>query len=136
MIKINSLSICLLLFIISGCAKVQHLPELLTLKGVADAQVAMAKEVTAADKKFDALAADVKTGKIADYKNRKAIVRKFGPPILSEERMKDGALYNVALYRYATQFFGSDKVYLYYDGSGALKKWEFISPEEKAQAPQ
>jgi len=110
----------------TGCAKVANLNELLTLKGVADSQTAMAKDVEATNKRFDALVAAVKSGAIEKYATQEKVKKQFGVPILEDQRVTDTETVHVWMYRNATEFFGSDKVYLYFDQSGKLKESKFI----------
>lgn len=128
--------IFLFLIILSGCAKVQHLDQLLTLKAVSEEQDAMSKEVEAANKKFDELVALVQSGEIAQYKSQRSVRRRFGPPILINQEQKQNVVFEVWLYRYATQFFGSDKVYLHFDNDGKLHNWQFVPAKKEAQDEQ
>ena len=115
---------------LAGCTKVQHLDQLLTLKALSDEQAAMSKEVEAANKNFNEMAAAVQSGAISQYKTQRSVRRKFGEPILIDQEQKEGDVVEVWLYRYATQFFGSDKVYLYFDTQGKLKEWKFLKAKE------
>jgi len=125
-------SIALIIFS-AGCSKLANLNELLTLKSVADSQAAMAKDVAATNKLFDQLAAAIKSGAIKDYSSQDKIRKQFGVPILEKQESKDDEMYTVWLYRYATEFFNSDKVYLYFNSSGTLQLWEFVEGKETAK---
>lgn len=136
-IEMNKRSILPLVFILlCGCAKVQHMDQLLTLKAVSDEQAAMSKEVEAVNKKFDELVSIVKSGEISQYKTQRSVRKKFGDPILIDQQDKDGSALQVWLYRYATKFFGSDKVYLYFDTEGNLKNWDYVQAKEEVQNEQ
>lgn len=132
---------CFLFF--TGCSKVQKIDELLTLKRMSDQQAQMAKEVKATDARFEKLLSAAQEGRIGERNTKRSISRLYGEPILSEKRTVEGEALEVWLYRYATQYFGSDKVYFYFDTSGKLKKWEYLQPQEvhnvkirKETAPQ
>ena len=120
--------ICILIFILSfsaGCAKLQHLDQLLTLKAVSDEQTQMGKEIERQDARFERLIAAVEEGSISEYKDQKSVAGQFGPPIFTENVQEDGRPLDVWVYRYAARFFDSPKVYLYWDRSGQLVRWEF-----------
>ena len=118
----------LLMFIVvllTGCAKLQHLDQLLTLKGLSDEQTQMGQEIERQDARFERLAAAVEEGSISEYKDQKSVTGQFGPPIFTEKVQEDGRPFEVWVYRYAARFFDSPKVYLYWDQSGQLARWEF-----------
>ena len=120
--------ICILIFILSfsaGCAKLQHLDQLLTLKAVSDEQTQMGKEIERQDARFDNLVAAVQEGSISKYKDQKSVTGQFGPPIFTETVQEDGRPLEVWVYRYAARFFDSPKVYLYWDQAGQLVRWEY-----------
>ena len=107
----------------SGCAKVAHLDELLTLKSFSNDQATTNKDVDKKNTQFDLLLTMVQSGDISRYKDQKSIVEHFGAPILSRERTENGKKIDEWIYRYQTQFFDSPKVYLQFDEAQALTKW-------------
>jgi len=116
--------ICILIFILSfsaGCAKLQHLDQLLTLKAVSDEQAQMGKEIDRQDARFERLVAAVEEGSIGKYKDQKNVQHSFGDPIYVTQA--DGL--DIWVYRYAARFFDSPKVYLYWDQAGQLVRWEY-----------
>jgi hypothetical protein len=121
--------ILILIFLTAGCMQLQMLPYLdqaLTLQALGrekDEQNKFAKNV---DAKFEKLLAAIDSGEIKQYKTQKDIIRTFGPPILAHDDQIDGKPVKRVLYRYAIQSQGPKKVYLYYDPSGQLMKWERI----------
>ena len=112
-------------FVLAGCAKLAHLDQLLTLKGLSDEQARMGKEIERQDAKFERLVAAVEEGSISQYKSQKSVLGQFGPPIFTEKVEEDGRPLEVWAYRYAARFFDSPKVYLYWDQAGNLIRWEF-----------
>jgi len=120
----------MLVFILSGCTKLQYMDELLTLKSVADDQTAMAKMVDAQNKKFEALLEAVRNDRIRKYDTEKSVRRAFGEPILIRQREHNQQQLSEWLYRYATKFFNSDKVYLYFDESKRLVDWKYIEGKQ------
>ncbi len=139
----SSLQNFILVFIalfFTGCAKLQHLDQLLTLKAVSDEQTQMGKEIERQDARFESLVAAVTEGSISQYKDQKSVTAQFGPPIFTEKVAEDGRPLEVWVYRYAAQFFDSPKVYLYWDQAGQLVRWEYqgggdgkIEPETTPQ---
>ena len=111
--------------VLAGCAKLAHLDQLLTLKGLSDEQAQMGKEIERQDAKFERLVAAVEEGSISQYKSPKSVSAQFGPPVYIEKDEEDGRPLEVWVYRYAARFFDSPKVYLYWDRSGQLVRWEY-----------
>jgi|SRR3989338_5063510 len=123
-----ALQIFVLIFILSfcaGCAKLRHLDQLLTLKGLSDEQTRMGQEIERQDAQFERLVAAVEEGLIAKYKSRGSVSGAFGAPVFTEKIEEDGRSLEVWVYRRAAQFFDSPKVYLYWGQSGQLVRWEF-----------
>ncbi|MBI5149978.1 MAG: hypothetical protein HZA28_04320 [Candidatus Omnitrophica bacterium] len=112
-------------FFFAGCAKIAHMDQLLTLKAVSDEQTQMGKEIKRQDAKFERLVAAVEEGLIAKYKSQKSVSGEFGQPVYVWQTDDDGQSLEVWAYRYAAQFFGSPKVYLYWNQSGELVRWEY-----------
>ena len=112
-------------FFLAGCAKLAHMDQLLTLKAVSDEQAQMGKEIKRQDARFESLVAAVEEGSISKYKDQKSVTGEFGPPVFTEKLAEDGRTFEVWVYRYAAQFFDSPKVYLYWDRSGQLVRWEY-----------
>jgi len=117
--------------LLAGCSKLSHMSELLTLKSVSDEQVKMTKAVKATDARFEKLLKDVREKQISDRNTTRSILKRYKEPILREKRIVDGKTCDVWLYRYATQYFSSEKVYFYFDPSGKLTTWEYQKPQEE-----
>ncbi len=109
----------------SGCAKIAHMDELLRLKGYSQEKDRQGILVEKQNKSFELLLAAAKSGALKQYPDDKSIWTKFGRPVLEKKVTIDGARYNVWLYRYSTKFFGSDKVYLYFNLQGYLQIYDF-----------
>lgn len=129
----------LLLFVVvllTGCAKLQHLDQLLTLKAVSDEQAQMGKEIERQDARFERLVAAVAEGSIAKYKSQKSVTGQFGSPIFTEKVEEDSQPLEVWVYRYAAKFFDSPKVYLYWNQSGELVRWEYQGGKDGKIEPE
>jgi len=113
-------------FVGSGCAKLAHLDELLTLKGLSDNQDMQVRYVEKQDKKFEQLADAVKNNQMDGFPDKKAILRAFGEPIFAKQSEEKSEVW---LYRYTTKLFGSQKIYLYFDASGKLIEWQHVQPD-------
>jgi len=112
--------------VLSGCAKVQHLDQLLTLKSLADEQVVMGRYVEEQNQKFELMIEEVEAGTLDQYLNKKKILRTFGDPIHVKHVNKNNQKLESWLYRYSTQFFNSEKIYLYFDPDDNLIESEYI----------
>ena len=111
---------------LSGCAKVAHMNELLTLKAMSDGQDAMGAYIEKQDNKFKLLLSAVEDKSIEKYNRKSVIVRKFGDPVYCEDITHNGAPAEFCLYRYTKKYFNSDKIYFYFDKEGKLLDWQHI----------
>ena len=119
--------LCLLMVFSSGCAKLALLPymdQALVLEDFGKEKTAQHKYVEDVNAKYDKLLLVVKSGDIAKYKTEKGVIKEFGPPLLVKTVSIDGKDVRQCLYRKAVWRMAKDKVYLYYDTSGQLIKWE------------
>jgi len=110
----------------SGCSfvkKMQHLPQLLTLKRYSQEQSDLSEEVKKQNQQFDALLASISGGGFKEYKTAVRVRREFGSPVFSRVTERDARPVEEWLYRYATKYKDTDKVYLYFDFQGNLLDW-------------
>jgi len=114
---------CLLL---SGCAKVRHLDQLLTLKDLADEQTRLGKYVEEQDRNFELMLEEAKAGTLDQYSNKRKIQRAFGDPVYARNMKEGDQELESWLYRYATKYFDVEKIYLYFDLDGNLVKSKYI----------
>jgi len=127
----RKISVLFLTFIVlGGCAKVQHLDQLLTLKSLADEQVVMGQYVEEQNQKFELMIKEVEAGTLDQYLNKKKILRTFGDPIHVKHVNKNDQELESWLYRYSTQFFDSEKIYLYFDTDDNLVESEYIGKKD------
>ena len=124
-------SLFLLAAVVSGCAKLAHLQELLTMKAYSDEKDAQVNFVRQQDEKFKTLL-DLAEGQgLGAYTTRERFLTEFGEPILRKDIIKDGRPREEWLYRYSTQYFDSPKVYLYFDEQGVLQSWDYVPGKKK-----
>jgi hypothetical protein len=128
--KKNSLRIIGLLtavIFLFGCS-----PNMQLLLKVNEEDNALKKEIITAHKRFDLLLKDIKHAKLKLGISKKEVFSRYGQPVL-ESVSDDQEMLVRLLYRYPTKFFGSTKVYLYFDANEKLVKWELIERIPGAQ---
>jgi hypothetical protein len=118
---------------LSGCStakKIQHLPQLLTLKSYSDSQGSIKKEAEQADKMFDEIVVEIEAGQF-DYQTAVEVQKRFGEPVFKREAEYQGQMCEQWLYRKAKDFSGEDgKVYMYFDNEGQLVNFEYVKGEQ------
>lgn len=116
-----SLCVCLL----AGCESVAKVDELLRLRAYSNEKDRLALFVQKQNASFERLLNAAKSSSLSQYPTRKSIWANFGPPVFTTQVVLNGEVYEVWMYRYSTKFFGSDKVYLYFDRQGLLKAYDY-----------
>ena len=124
------------LLFFTGCAKLAHMDQLLTLKGLSDEQTQMGKEIKHQDAKFERLVAEVREGTISRYKKQESVSGTFGAPVFTEKVAEGGRPLEVWVYRYAARFFDSPKVYLYWNQAGELVQWKYEEGKDNGKIEQ
>jgi hypothetical protein len=114
------------IFSLSGCAKVQHLPQLLTLKSYSDHGEAADSFVNAANALFEKLKTDIIEQRLYPKTSASQILKTYGQPVHKELVERDGSQFEQWLYRHPTEAFKTDKVYLLFDSAGFLANWEVL----------
>ncbi len=109
---------------LSGCAKLSHLQQLLTLKAYSQDKDRQAAYIEAQDQRFEELLKVVKTDALNQYPDQESFLENFGDPVFVKDVVREGRSYRLWLYRYAKRFFDSDKVYLYFDKNEKLHHWK------------
>ena len=118
-------AILFIIFLDVGCAKLQHLDQLLTLKALSDEGRVMGKYVEAQDRKFDLLLAAVRDDQLPKYKTKASVVKAFGDPAYTKTVTENHQPLELAVYRYTKGSFDSDKVFFYFNARGDLLRFEF-----------
>ncbi|MBU2540466.1 MAG: hypothetical protein KJ593_01055 [Candidatus Omnitrophica bacterium] len=75
--------------------------------------------------KFELLLADIERGSIKQGLTKKYIIARYGEPIL-EIPLEGRVGLMKLLYRRPLEYFNTTKVYLYFDSSEKLLKWDVI----------
>ena len=128
----NILFLCVIFFL-AGCTQskqLAHMDELLTLKGMSENRDEQAKYVDQQNKNFDQLLAVVRANRIKEFPNKNTILKEFGGPVIVSSVMENDQPAEQWLYRYATKYFDTEKVYLYFDAKGNLTRCDDIVPAE------
>ena len=129
----------ILLFFLTGCTQAKqlaHLDQLMTLQGLSENRDEQANFVDDHNKKFAQLREAVKNDQLKEYPNKKVILQAFGEPIIAKTVMDQGEPREEWLYRYATKYFNSDKIYLYFDSQGNLIRCDHVVPPPAKVASQ
>ena len=123
-----------LIFVVCGCAKLQHLDQLLTLKAVSDNHAIQKKYVHQQNDNFKKILEATKNNSITNYSDKGAIARFFGEPVLTKEVERDGQKCQRWLYRRADKLVDAEKIYLYFDTTGKMIHWEYIPGKPTVQS--
>ena len=115
-----------------GCAKVSHLDQLLTIQAYSKSNEEKERFVKAADKRFEALLHEVKTGRLKRTMRLEDIRNKYGSPVYEQIIVGGKHARTLWMYRRQTDYAGAEKVYLYFDEQGVLLDWEY----ETSKAPE
>jgi hypothetical protein len=125
----------LVLFSVTGCAKLAHLDQLLALKAVSEEQQGIAEYARAKDERFEMMRAMVHSGDIRHYRGREEVLARFGEPVRRIRRDGPDGTAERWIYRRQTGYFSTPKIYLYFDRDGRLRRWA-VTGETPEQPPQ
>jgi len=110
------------IFLCLGCAKIEHMDELLALQSLSDNQDAQKRYLEREEQKFQNLLSDVKQEKLYLGQSKFGITSTYGKPILTSGMKDDPVIKEELMYRHPGQLFGSEKVFLYFDQRHKLVK--------------
>lgn len=112
----------LILFTMPGCF---FLPESLrTLRTVGNSQDEIGTYLAKQVKFFNQLLVDLKGEAVEPGISKRKFIRIYGEPILAKDVSEpSGGI--MLLYRHPTEYFKSDRVYLYFDQKEKLVRWEY-----------
>lgn len=123
--------IVLLVAPLSGCAKLAHMQELLTLKAYSEEKDQQVELVRGQDERFQKLIQLAESKGLGPYTTQESFLKEFGAPVLKKSVVKEEQPLEEWLYRYSTEYFDSPKVYLYFDETGALQRWDYLPGKPK-----
>ncbi len=119
-----------------GCSTVTNMDKLLQVNALAENQAGQQKIVEQQNKKFEALLKVVKNNQLAQYSDKRSILKAFGEPIFMQTT-KDGEIVTEKwMYRYSEKIMGSEKVYLYFDASGKLIDFKHVPLKVNETKPE
>lgn len=118
--KLITLSI--LICLLAGCAKFEHMDELLALKSYSDNQDAQKRYLEKEEQKFQRLLSDIKAEKLSSGRYKSSIISAYGKPILTSRIENDPEIKEELMYRHPAQLLGSEKAFLYFDQKQKLVK--------------
>jgi hypothetical protein len=108
-----------------GCSVTNNFDEITRLQSYSNNKDRQESGVKAQDQKFEKILAVAKGSGFSQYPDRRSILKNFGKPVFSRWVTKDEIQSEVWLYRHTTQYFGVDKVYIYFDDRGKLQRWDY-----------
>ncbi len=111
------IAILLILSCISGCATVGALNKLQELSSDRDGQQAYVKEGAV---KFKQLVSDFSSGAIKAGISKDEIIEIYGEPISVKNIKTVSSFKEEFMYRHPAQFFGSERIFLYFDSGSKL----------------
>jgi hypothetical protein len=117
-------------FFLFGCTIIKYKDELLTLKRLGADQAKQEQFLIQQEKKFQLLLSDIKKGVLKKSFSRREILSRYGEPISMKKIENDFNISEQFVYRHPEQFFGSEKVYLFFDKNSKLIKWLYQPPME------
>lgn len=116
------IAVFLILVFTCGCSTVSGLKRLQALSISRDEQEAQLKEE---EQKFKQLLEDFSSGKIERGISKDKIIETYGEPISASKINKDSSFLDELMYRLPTQFFGSEKVFLYFNNGDKLVDFRY-----------
>ncbi|MFC1703272.1 hypothetical protein ACFL1E_00620 [Candidatus Omnitrophota bacterium] len=116
-----------------GCITFEEISGLKTLHGYSKSQEGNERYVEIQEKKFQKLLSAYRDNKLEQGTSRRTIVRSFGEPISAREIDGESQAKERFVYRHPMEFFGSEKVYLFFDENRKLVSWQYEEAQEKTE---
>ncbi len=127
----NKVLALFVLCLLMGCAKIQHLEQLLTLKDYSENGAEKDKFVEEHYANFEHLLKVIADGTLEEHRDKNKILEVFGEPGFKKAIVREGENLDRWVYRYEVKAFDSEKVYLYFDKKDVLVDWEHIMPRDR-----
>jgi hypothetical protein len=109
---------------IAGCSTVSGLDRIKALSLSRDEQEATIEKQ---DQEFKQLLNDFSSGKLEKGTSKDKVIQAYGEPILIKEIKNDSSTNQEWMYRHPAQFFGSEKVFLYFNSKGELVDSRYVA---------
>lgn len=127
------LFLVIIMIFVSGCSIIQHKDALLTLKRLGDDQARQEQFLIRQEKKFQLLLSDIESKKIKIGTSRSRVLSRYGEPIAFKEIENDPVISEQIVYRHPEEFFGSEKVYLFFGKDKKLTDWLYEPPSDSSK---
>jgi hypothetical protein len=114
----------LVLLCFCGCTILENIDEISILGDYSREKDSQHRLVKTINDHYDALSKAIEQGHIGDYKDKASWGYAFGDPLLKKDLSGGTQRW---LYRHAIYRLSKDKVYVYFDRSGKMIKWERLS---------
>ncbi|MDD5069507.1 MAG: hypothetical protein PHV17_02165 [Candidatus Omnitrophica bacterium] len=115
----------LTLILLSGCQVARNYSELKVLKELGKSQKEINAYLISQEKKFRLMKNDINRKELLIGTSKQDILKRYGDPVLAQALTGSGEETEMLLYRNPTDYFSSDKVYLYFDYQGKLLRYEY-----------
>ena len=108
---------------LNGCLFKENIESLMALKRLGEEQKSIARSLKLEERLFRKLVAHIKKDKLKPGTTLESFIGIYGEPIVSKDTLSSGKR---LLYRHPTDYFNSDKVYVYFDREEKLSWWEYL----------
>jgi len=108
---------------LAGCAGTWQ--GITALRGYSSSQTEIARQIKVQENRFRILVLDIEKNRIKTGLEYRAILRRYGEPVLIWNTEAPALTSKKLLYRKPVDYFYTDRVYLYFDAFDRLVKWEY-----------
>ncbi|MGE0267976.1 MAG: hypothetical protein AB7S78_05935 [Candidatus Omnitrophota bacterium] len=110
--------------VLTGCAKLGHMPQLITLKKLSDDQTVTDQYVDGQEERFKRMRQEMDAGSFGRYTDKNQILAEFGEPVFIKVPEQGSGNAEMWMYRRPVNYSDSDKVFIYFDGKGQLLSYK------------
>lgn len=125
----KKLTIFLMVIFICGCSTLSGINRLKELSLNRDEQQAAIKKQ---EEQFKQLLKDFSSGKLEKGASQNKIMEIYGQPVITKKIKTDLTFKEELTYRHPAQFFGSEKIFLYFDSEDRLTEARYEATENEA----
>ena len=122
--KKYAIFLLILVFSSLGCQSLQKMDELLTLKDLAEDQEGIDQYVESQDALFKQMHEACGSAEFVQLQTKAEFGEKYGEPVYVEQGAGQTEWFSKWLYRKTVDYFGTERVVLYFDKDGNLVKYE------------
>lgn len=110
---------------LNGCSLLRHYEQLMVLKNVGDSQREIESYLKTQAERFYQLRKDLHQGTLKIGLSKEELLTRYGEPVLSKKVEGNPQIQQIFIYRHPTNYFTSDKIYLYFDKNNKLVSFEY-----------